>query len=114
MLASEAAECAGAQGKYWEMHAKLFANPSEWDGGSSRQAQASFQRYAEVIGLDGAAFQDCMTSQQFAAEVQGDFDEARALGITATPAFIINNELYMGARPFEQFSALLDSQLVGQ
>lgn len=114
MLASEAAECAGAQGKYWAMHAKLFADPREWDGDSERQAQASFRRYAEVLGLDGATFEQCMASQQFAAEVQRDFDEARMLGLTATPAFIINNELYLGARPFEQFSFLLDNALAGQ
>lgn len=96
------------------MHARLFANPREWDGGSAERAQENFQRYARTIGLEGAAFEQCMTSQQYAAEVQRDVDEARALGLAATPAFIINNRVYMGARPFEQFSMLLDRELSGQ
>jgi protein-disulfide isomerase len=110
-LAAEAAECAGAQGGYWPMHDQLFAEPSEWDGGSAETAEASFRRYAERIGLDRAAFEQCLASDQFTDEIQRDYDEARALGLTGTPAFVINGKLLSGARPIQQFSSVLDGEL---
>lgn len=112
-LAAEAAECAGTQGGYWPMHDQLFTDQSDWDGRSATTAQASFRRYAETIGLDTTAFDQCMTSQQFADEVQRDWSEARSLGLTGTPAFIINGKLMSGARPFEQFKQVLDKELAG-
>lgn len=111
LLAAEAAECAGAQGRYWQMHDQLFAEPSEWDGSSAATAQASFTRYATQIGLDQPTFEQCLASEQVRAEIQRDSDEARGLGLTGTPAFIINGRLLSGARPFEQFRSVLDGEL---
>lgn len=110
-LAAEAAECAGAQGSYWTMHDQLFREPSEWDGSSAETAEANFQRYAEQLGLNGATFEQCMASDQFVAEIRRDYNEARDLGLTGTPAFVINGKLLSGARPFEQFRNVLDRQL---
>jgi len=112
-LAAQAAECAGDQGQYWTMHGKLFATPSEWDT-TSEAALVSFRRYAEVIGIDATVLEQCITEGVYAPEVQRDFEEARLLGLTGTPAFIINGRLLSGAHPVEQFIQILDRELAEQ
>lgn len=113
-LAAQAAECAGQQGEFWAMHDKLFADPREWDNTTTETAIAAFGRYADAIGLDGAALQQCVISNETLAEVEGDLNEAQRLGITGTPAFVINNKLLSGAQPTEIFVQILESELRAQ
>ena len=109
-LAAQAAECAGDQGQYWQMHGQLFAEPSEWDT-TPEAAQESFRRYAAALGLDSAELLHCIDQGRYADEVQRDMTEGRTLGLTGTPAFIINGKLLSGARPTEQFIRVLDREL---
>lgn len=112
-LAAQAAECAGEQDKYWDMHNALFANAEAWDT-TQEAARAGFRSYAEAIGMDVAAFERCISEGTYADEVQRDYEEARSLGLQGTPAFIINGKLLSGARPIEQFVQVLDQELANQ
>jgi len=109
-LAAQAAECAGDQGRYWKLHHKLFDNPQAWDT-SSDEAIRSFRRYAEQLGIDGIEMEQCLVQGRYADAVQRNFDEGRRLGITGTPAFIINGKLLAGAHPTEVFTKVLDREL---
>lgn len=111
-LAAEAARCAGAQDDdaFVTMHDVLFDNQGEWSGKSN--AADLFSDYATEIGLDNANFESCITNHEFEAAVQADVQEAMQLGITGTPAFIINGQLMFGAQPFEVFENAVDSFLV--
>lgn len=102
--AAEAAECAGEQEKYWEMHDKLFEEGVNGGVGS-------FKQFASDIGLDTAKFNDCLDSGEMTSEVQEDFSEGSALGISGTPGFIINGKLVSGAQPFEVFKQIIDGEL---
>lgn len=113
VIAAHAAECAGEQNKYWDMHGKLFATPDEWDT-TEDVARSNFTRYAEVLGLDVNAFNQCIDQQRFADEIAQDFSEGRTLGLAGTPSFIINGKLLQGARPIEQLRPLLDRELAGR
>jgi protein-disulfide isomerase len=110
-LAAEAARCAGAQDMgqdaYVAMHHTLFEEQEAWSG----QANAAdlFANYAAEIGLDGGSFAACLENHDFAAAVQADMQEARALGINGTPAFLINGHLVSGALPFDVFEQAVDS-----
>lgn len=102
--AHEAARCAGARGRYWAYHDRLF------------EAQPEFQRerliaYAVEIGLEREAFARCLDRRTFAGEVDADIAQARALGITGTPTFIINGRALVGAHPIENFRAVIDEAL---
>jgi len=110
MLAAQAAECAGEQGRYWEYHNQLFADPSEWEAGP-QAALDTFGRYADVLELDAEALRTCVSDGRYAQEVGADYAEARALGLTGTPAFIINGKLLSGARAPEQFVLLLEREV---
>ncbi len=102
--AAEAAECAGEQGKYFEMHDALFESGVE--GGVP-----AFKQYATTIGLDQGDFDSCLDSGKFANEVQADMKAGSAAGITGTPGFIINGQLVSGAQPFSVFQQIIESEL---
>ena len=102
--AHEAARCAGALGRYWPYHDRLFA------------AQPDFQRddlvrYAVEIGLGRAPFAACLDERRFAAAVEADVTQARALGLRSTPTFIINGRPLIGAHPVENFRTAIDEAL---
>lgn len=110
--ASEAAMCAGAQGKFWPMHDRLFATQAEWSG--MADAAGRFDAFATELGLDMAAFRDCTANDRVAQLIIGDALKAAGGGINGTPAFIINGtRLMQGAVPFEQMKAELDAALAG-
>jgi len=102
-LAAEAAEAAGAQGKFWEMHALLFDHAiegyiamqnsqptTEWIAMSLEEAPAEFAKFAQELGLDVARFTSDLEKGTYRAKVDADFNEFGTLGLDfATPTFII-------------------------
>lgn len=105
--AAEAAQCAFAQGKFWEFHHGIFQN-------QSRLGNVLYLELAAELGMDQAAFEQCITSGQFVDEVTGDFDAARKLGVTGTPTFFINGRPMVGAQPLEVFVAIVEEELGAQ
>ncbi len=101
---AEAAECAGEQGKFWEMHDKLFE-----DGVSG--GVSSFKQFASDLGLDTTEFNDCLDSGKMASEVAKDMQDGQAAGISGTPGFIINGQLVSGAQPFSAFQQVIEAEL---
>jgi len=99
--ASEAAECAGDQDKYWEMHDILFE--SGVAGGVDQ-----YKGYAADIGLDTAAFDECLDSGKFEAEVKKDLADGVKLGVSGTPAYFINGQLVSGAQSFSVFDSIIN------
>lgn len=88
--AAKAAEAAGQQGKFYEMHDKLFENQGVWS--KSPTPQAYFSQYAEELGLDVDLFKRHMRASLIEDHIQEQFDEAREKGLTGTPSFFLNGE----------------------
>lgn len=109
--ASVAAECAGRQEKFWPMYESLFATQNEWAAVSD--AQPIFDRLAGEVGLDLAAYQQCLSDPAILADVLKDRDEGQAVGIRGTPSLVIlkggRGQLIPGALPYDQFKQVLDS-----
>jgi protein-disulfide isomerase len=101
---AEAAECAGEQGKFWEMHDVLFEKGVS--GGVS-----SFKQFAADLELDTAKFDECLDSDQMADEVKKDMADGQAAGISGTPGFVVNGQLIVGAQPFSAFKQIIDAEL---
>jgi protein-disulfide isomerase len=102
--AAAAAEAARLQGKFWEMHDRIFEN----------QAQMSEDKYVEwagEMGLDVDRFKKDLHSPAVKARVDADARQAAALGVTGTPAFFVNGRYLSGARPFADFKRLIDAEL---
>ncbi len=102
--AAEAAECAGEQKKYWEMHDLLFENGVQ--GGV-----AGFKQYAKQLGLNTAKFNECLDSGKMASEVRKDMADGTAAGIQGTPGFLVNGKLVSGAQPFSVFQQVIEAEL---
>lgn len=92
--AVEAAECAGEQGRFWEMHEMLSAN----------QKALGFdflQDYAKKIGLDQNQFMDCLESERTAALVKQDMGDGMKYGVNGTPTFFVNQRMVVGLAGLE-------------
>ena len=104
MLAAQAAEAAKEQGKFWEMHDKMFANQRAL----SRDALVG---YAKEIGLDAGKFEKALDSDKVKAQIANDQAEATKAGANGTPTFFINGRRVVGAVPFENFKTVIDEEL---
>ncbi|MCA1585662.1 MAG: thioredoxin domain-containing protein [Acidobacteria bacterium] len=102
--ASEAAHCANDQGKYWEMHDRLFAN-------QQALAVPALKQHAAALGLDAATFDRCLDSNKYADIVQADLEEGQKLGIQSTPTLYINGRPVVGAQPYEYFVTVIEEEL---
>jgi protein-disulfide isomerase len=102
--AAEAAHCAEDQGKYWEMHGKLFANQREL-------SVDSIKGYAKELGLDAGKFAACLDSGEKAKIVEAHRKAGDEAGVSGTPAFFVNGILLSGAQPYEAFKQLIDPEL---
>lgn len=88
--ASAAAEAAGFQGKYWEMHSKLFQSQDDWSLLSGDKLIEKYISYAKDLGLDTAKFNADMPSKEIAQKIDFDTAIGRKVSIGATPSFFVN------------------------
>ncbi len=112
--ASEAARCAGDQGKYWEMHDKLFSN-------QTALAADNLSTYAKDVGVDAEKFKTCLGSGKAAARIRDDQAEGRKAGVSGTPGFFVGvsqdqktvkaTKFINGAMPYANFKDAIDSVL---
>lgn len=114
--AAEAAECAGDQGKYWEMHDRLFKNQKLLD-------VKELPLHAAVLGLDQDKFQQCLDTAKFAPRVQADLEDGLKLDIRGTPTFFFGYadakdpsqvaavKMLSGAQPLRAFTGILNELL---
>jgi protein-disulfide isomerase len=105
--AAEAAQCANDQGKFWEMHDKLFASQAQGLGVDN------LKKFAGDLKLDTAKFNKCLDSGEKAAVVKADQADGAKVGVNGTPAFFINGIMLSGAQPFDEFKTLIDAELAG-
>jgi protein-disulfide isomerase len=110
--AAVAALCAGAQQQFWTMREKLFSDPANLNA-------ARYLHYAQELKLDPSAFQACVSSKTFDAQVAADAKDAEAVNITGTPTFVlgrlsgdkVTGAIIVGARPYASFEAEINKLL---
>lgn len=91
LLAAEASEVAGAQGKFWEMHDLLYLQQQSWGAASLDEVVDVFVNYAQEIGLDDLEqFQDDLENRTYQDKVMADYQAATEAGFRSTPSFAIN------------------------
>lgn len=111
MPAAQAAECAEDQGKFWEMHDKIFSEQAKQGGGTIQFGVADVKKWAGEIGLDTGKLNSCLDSQKYAEEVEKDIADGSSAGVSGTPGFFINGRLVVGAQPFSVFQSLIEEEL---
>jgi protein-disulfide isomerase len=106
--AHRAALAAHKQGKFWEMHDKMFATSKEARDGDINEI---IQRSAKEVGLNMAKFDKDFASDALKALVQDEIKQGQKIGVRGTPAFFINGNRLVGAQPFPKFKELIDKEL---
>lgn len=107
--AALAAEAAGLQGKFWEMHDKLFENQDTW--GELDNPLDIFTGYAKDLGLNTAKFQQDMNDKKLTDKVNRDQADGATLGVNSTPTFFINNQKFPGVLSYAEFKSKIDPEL---
>src|SRR3990172_6070851 len=112
--AAEAAQCAGEQGKYWNMHDKLFEN-------QKALGVDNLKKYATELRLSTDRFDDCLNSGKYAEEIQKDLVDGQEAGVEGTPTFYlgytndkdktIQGKPIRGAMPYNNFKQAIDKLL---
>lgn len=104
--AARAGRAAAAQGKFWPLHDALFAHQTPVNGG--KLTAEYLAGVAKDVGLDLDRFRTDLASAGTLAAVQKDFAEGQSIGVTGTPAFLINGEPIIGAQPTATFVAAVE------
>lgn len=103
---ARAAEAAGMQGKFWEMHDLLYANQSEWENESDPMDK--FKDYAQTLELDLDKFSADYESDAVVKEVQNDLSESLRLNLNSTPTFYYNGTKLRTPRNYDDFKSLIE------
>src|SRR5262245_55205452 len=104
MPAAVAAECAREQGKFWEMHDKIFDNQKDMN-------DENFEGFAKSLGLNVSKWSECFKQEKPKDRISRDQQLAMNLGARGTPAFYINGRFLSGAQPLPAFEALVTEEL---
>jgi protein-disulfide isomerase len=99
-----AAMAAHEQGKFWEMHDKIFAN-------QQKMSRDQYIAYAKELKLDVAKFTKSMDDAAIKARIEADMADAGKLGVSGTPGFFVNGKFLSGAKPFGEFAAAINAEL---
>ncbi len=109
--ASNAAYCAGEQGKFWEMHDRLFYTQDLWNTLATSSPDKKMKGYAADLALDMGKFDACYDSKRNYPNIKASGAEAEQRGIDETPSFIIGGKKYSGSQPYDKIKQLVDEEL---
>jgi protein-disulfide isomerase len=109
--AAKAAEAAGLQGKFWQMHDMLFADNAQWENLSD--PSSVFVGYAKTLGLNTTQFSKDYASAAVAATINADLAQANANQLTYTPTLFVNGVRIDNPTSYAAFRALIDAAAGG-
>ncbi len=101
LLAAMAANCANEQGKFWEMHDKIFEN-------QLNITETTLKTYAIQLGLHSMEFGECISSGKYLEKIERDLEDGWLAGVRATPTFFINGIKVEGAAPMQVFEEFIN------
>ncbi|MEM9176542.1 MAG: DsbA family protein [Myxococcota bacterium] len=102
--AHAASEAAHRQGKFWEMHDRIFANQRDL-------SVATLEGHAREIGLDMDQYAKDLADASVKQRIDDDMKQAAGLNVSGTPSFFINGRFLSGAQPFENFKRAIDAAI---
>jgi len=108
-ITAQAAEAAGEQGKFWEMHDKLFETQKDWS--ESVNMQEVLVTYATELGLNIEQFNTDLQSAEIKTKIKNDYKSGVAAGVTGTPSYFLNGKKLDNPRSIEDFRAAVEAVL---
>ncbi|MBI5045735.1 MAG: DsbA family protein [Candidatus Niyogibacteria bacterium] len=108
-LAARAAESAGLQGKFWEMHDLIFENQSAW--AESGSAEGIFTELAHGLGLNADKFKEDLASSRVKSAVNDDLRSGELSSVAGTPTFFLNGKIIPNPRSLDEFKKIISAEL---
>jgi protein-disulfide isomerase len=105
--ASHAAACADDQGKFWEMHDRIFRGQPDWS--PQRNPKGTFEAYAREVGVNVDQWEECYDSRKYQRRIAANVAEGERRNVRSTPTFIIGRRMVPGVMTFDQMRAYVDS-----
>ena len=93
------------------MHDKIFQEQDKQGQGTIQFGKADVVKWAGQLGLNMAQFNQCLDSGKYKAEVEKDFKDGSAAGVSGTPTTFVNGRSLVGAQPYSSFKAIIDEEL---
>jgi protein-disulfide isomerase len=109
MSAHLAAACANDQGKFWEMHDRLFQGQDNWRSERARNPKGIFEDYAREIGIDSGTWESCYDDRRHVSGIEASVADGIRRQIQSTPTFIVGNTRAVGAQGYDALKALVDA-----
>jgi protein-disulfide isomerase len=109
LVASEAAACANDQGKFWEMHDRLFQGQGDWNTEATSDPAKVMKGYAKDLGLDVDRWQQCVDQRTHERDILANKAEGERHHVNETPTFVVGDRIVPGAIGFDQLRAFVDS-----
>ena len=110
-VSAEAVECAAEQGKFWELHDKIFSEQIKKGEGTIQYTEADIKKWAKEISLNTESLSNCLASKKYQAKVAKDLELGNKLGVSGTPTFFVDGKQIVGALPYESFKSSIDEAL---
>lgn len=110
-LAAQAAEAAGKQGKFWEMHDKIFESQKKWS--SDEEVKNVFIGYAEELELDKEKFEEDLNSEEIKNFVEEDVNSGEKAKVNSTPTFFLNGSKIENPRTYDEFKNVINKAIEG-
>lgn len=110
-IAAQAAEAAGRQGKFWEMHKLIFDGQRLWANQRRGQAEETFLSYAAQLNLDIEQFSADTNSKETIDKINGDYQSGINARVSSVPTFFLNGERIQNPRSYEEFRALIQAAI---
>jgi protein-disulfide isomerase len=106
--ASHAGMCAEEQGKFWEMHDRIFGGQNEWNTQATSNPKSIFAGYARELGLNASQWEQCYDSEKYLRQIQANKAAGDQRQIQGTPTFFVNDRKFEGI-DYDRLKALVDS-----
>ena len=107
--ASHAAACANEQGRFWEMHDRIYAEQDRWSSQATANPKPLFRQMAQSLGLDVRRWESCYDTRKYQQRIDANLAEATRRGINTTPTFIINGSAHRGSMNYDELKAQVDA-----
>ena len=108
-LAAQAAEAAGMQDKFWEMHDMIFEHQKEWS--EEKTAEKIFTQYAETLQLNVEQFKRDINSKEVKKKIENNYQGGLTLKVNGTPTFFLNGKKLNNPRSYEEFKKLIEESI---
>jgi protein-disulfide isomerase len=111
MAAHLAAACANEQGRFWEMHDRIFLAQPEWNSQSTANPKKVLAGLAQELGLDMPRWNECFDARRHLGTIEANRNAAIKLGVNSTPTLMIGDRLYPGGLTADQIKGIVDSMV---